>query len=619
MPSRLGKALAYAGACIVSTLCVVGASRQSSPEAVSYHSPTALAADAAGRFIYVADETAMAVIRVDLRDNSTRTISLPGRPTGIAVAKASDRLYVTGDTPAGVVWAVDLATGAIESTVTVGQGARSPVLSADESVLYVCNRFDNDVSVVDLKQNREVTRVPAVREPIASALSPDGKLLIVGNDKPAVPATASQVASAVTLIDTGTNKPVSNIELSDGGVSIRGIAISPDGEYAFVTHILGRHHQPATQLDDGWLTTNAVSIIDVGQRARLGTILLDQPRRGAANPWGVAITEDGRKLFVSLAGVHELAVIEWPELLQQLKTIGSAAPVAARQEYRAEGRPDTDLGFMRKHLARRQLSGRGPRPLIVSGGRAYVGMYFSGSIESVSVDAVSVASSVIAIGPQPAETEVRRGERLFNDGSIAFQGWLSCSTCHPDGRSDGLNWDLSNDGIGNPKNTKSLLLSHKTPPVMWTGLFSTLDDCVPFEVRTVLFSARPPQDSAAIVAYLSSLKPTPSPFLEKGQLTESAKRGEAVVQKAGCSECHKGEFLTAMEKRLVGVYTSGDPDEFDIPTWREVWRTAPYLHDGRAASMKEIFTDFDPENRHGKHQNLSPQELDDLVQFVLSQ
>jgi cytochrome c peroxidase len=291
----------------------------------------------------------------------------------------------------------------------------------------------------------------------------------------------------------------------------------------------------------------------------------------------------------------------------------------SRQEYRAAGRPDTDLGFMRKYLTRKQLTGRSPRSLVVSGGRAYAGMFFTGSVESVSVDDISAIPNVIPIGSQPVESEVRQGERLFNDASIAFQGWLSCSTCHPDGRADGLNWDLSNDGIGNPKNAKSLLLSHETPPVMWTGLFETLADCVPFEIRTILFSGRPPQDSAAIVAYLRSLKPTPSPFLANGELTESARRGEAAVQKAGCNECHRGEFLTSMERRSVGVYSDGDPREFDVPTWREVWRTAPYLHDGRATSVKEIFTRFDPENRHGRHQTLSPQELDDLVQFVLSQ
>ena len=43
------------------------------------------------------------------------------------------------------------------------------------------------------------------------------------------------------------------------------------------------------------------------------------------------------------------------------------------------------------------------------------------------------------------------------------------------------------------------------------------------------------------------------------------------------------------------------------------------LRDAAAASVKDIFTTFDPENMHGRHQSLSPQELDDLVQYVLSQ
>lgn len=638
IPSPTSRAVAYGGFCIVCALSIggaVGAAVQRSAAAqrgdealeAAYHSPTALAADLSGRFIYVADETASAVVRFDVRDDSTQTIALPGQPTGVALNKAADRLYVTGDSPDNVVWVVDLITGSVDGAIAVGHAPRSPVLSADESMLYVCNRFDNDVSVIDLKQRREVKRVSALREPIASALTPDGKTLIVGNDKPSGPSTAPRVASVVTLIDTTTNERVSDIQLLDGGVSVRGLAISPDGRYAFVSHILGRHHQPATQLNDGWLTTNAVSVIDIHDRTRLSTILLDQPGRGAANPWGVAVSEDGRKLSVSLAGVHELAVIDLPALLDHLRTLKDKAPsldtsqAAPSQVYGAVGGPDTNLRFMQKYLVRRPLRGHGPRALVVRGGRAYVGMYFSGTVESVDVDDAPAESKVVTLGSQPAESEGRLGERLFNDGSMSFQGWLSCSTCHPEGRADGLNWDLSNDGIGNAKNVKSLLLSHKTPPVTWTGLFADLEDCVPFEIRTALFSARPARDAAAIVAYLSSLEPIPSPLLENenGELSESARRGQDMVQKAGCTECHRGEFFTIMGKRSVGVYTTGDPREFDIPTWREVWRTAPYLHDGRAATVKEIFTKFDPENRHGKHQQLSPQGLDDLVQFVLSQ
>jgi cytochrome c peroxidase len=47
-------------------------------------------------------------------------------------------------------------------------------------------------------------------------------------------------------------------------------------------------------------------------------------------------------------------------------------------------------------------------------------------------------------------------ERLFHDATIGHQSWQSCASCHPDGRAGGLNWDLLNDGIGNPKNTKSV-------------------------------------------------------------------------------------------------------------------------------------------------------------------
>ncbi|MHC4147198.1 MAG: cell surface protein, partial [Planctomycetota bacterium] len=68
-------------------------------------------------------------------------------------------------------------------------------------------------------------------------------------------------------------------------------------------------------------------------------------------------------------------------------------------------------------------------------------------------------------------TAERRGEMLFNDALLCFQSWQSCASCHPsDARVDALNWDLLNDGLGNPKNTKSLLLSHETPPAMITGI-----------------------------------------------------------------------------------------------------------------------------------------------------
>ena len=108
-------------------------------------------------------------------------------------------------------------------------------------------------------------------------------------------------------------------------------------------------------------------------------------------------------------------------------------------------------------------------------------------------------SGLRTVGPEatggyylgPPVTDAGRGKMLFNDATLSFQGRLSCATCHPDGRSDGLFGDLTNDGIGNTKNAKSLLFSHETPPVTATGLFPSLDACVPFEVKTILFSGAP--------------------------------------------------------------------------------------------------------------------------------
>ena len=589
----------------------------------AYHSPIALVADSAGKTLYVADETRSDVIQVDVASgNVVRNISLPGPPTGLAINKASNRLYVTLGFPSNSVQVLDLSGGTAEPRIAAGHTPGAPVLSLDESTLYVCNRFRNDISLIDLGQGRETKRISVLREPVAAALTPDGKTLIVGNARPDGPATAAHVSSAISLIDTRRNELVSTVPLLNGGVDVRGIAASPDNRYAFVSHVLARFHAPATQLDKGWLTTNAVGVIDLERRSLLHTILLDQVGRGAGNPWGVACTRDGRRLCVALSGVHELGVVDLPELLKRLETLPPAGGASQdpQSDYRTLHRPDTDLRFLQNYLIRVPLKGKGPRSLALAGGRAFTGMYYSGTVESVDLERPQPESSRIPLGSQPPPNEIRQGDLLFHDATVSQQGWQSCSTCHFDGRADGLNWDLTNDGIGNAKNTKSLVFSHATPPVTWTGVFPTLDDCVPYEIKTILFASRPKQDAAAIVAFLKSMRPVPSPHLVNGELGPAARRGERVFQKALCVNCHSGEYRTAMESRDIGTSTPADRMRtFDIPTLREVWRTAPYLHDGRAATVKDIFTKFDPANLHGKHAGLTPAELDDLAEYVLSQ
>jgi hypothetical protein len=206
--------------------------------------------------------------------------------------------------------------------------------------------------------------------------------------------------------------------------------------------------------------------------------------------------------------------------------------------------------------------------------------------------------------------------------TICHQGWQSCASCHPDGRVDGLNWDLLNDGPGNPKNTKSLVLSCQTPPAMSLGVRGSAEEAVRSGLRHTLFAKRHESEAAAIDAYLRSLRPLPSPQLLKGALNKSALRGKALFEstRTGCSTCHPPGLLTDLRSYDVGTRASYDKltDKFDTPTLVELWRTAPYLHDGSAATVLEVLTMRNAHDRHGRASNLSRRQLDDLCAYLLS-
>jgi cytochrome c peroxidase len=120
--------------------------------------------------------------------------------------------------------------------------------------------------------------------------------------------------------------------------------------------------------------------------------------------------------------------------------------------------------------------------------------------------------------------------------------------------------------------------------------------------------------------YLKALKPLPSPYLVDGKLSESARRGQAVFRKAGCALCHTGPYLTNLQKYNVGTAMGPDAGrQFDTPGLVEIWRTAPYLCDGRAATIKDVLTRYNPDDKHGRTSDLSEGEIEDLAEFVLSQ
>jgi len=216
---------------------------------------------------------------------------------------------------------------------------------------------------------------------------------------------------------------------------------------------------------------------------------------------------------------------------------------------------------------------------------------------------------------------VRKGELYFHDARLCFQGWQSCASCHPgNGRADGLNWDLRNDGVSNAKNTKSLLFAHQTPPAMSLGVRDNAETAVRAGIQYILLTSQPDEVAVAMDAYLKSLKPVPSPYLLKGKPSRAARRGQKVFQRAGCASCHPSGLFTDLQQYDVGTRHVFDrpEDKFDTPTLIELWRTAPYLHDGSAITVLDVLTTRNPKDEHGKTSGLSGQELDDLCAYLLS-
>ncbi len=612
-----------------------------------YLSPSALAADEHGKTLYVAEATAKQVACVKFQISNlkfqiltaeiTGIIRVPAEPTGLALSADGAQLYVTCAGPevlrtpyGGRLCVIETAANKIIKQIPVGHGARSPVLDPDGGMLYVCNRFSNDVSVINTRKNKHIAKINVLREPFAADITPDGKWLFVGNHLPDGPADAESVACKVSVINTKTMDIDITISLPNGSTALSGITVCPDGRYVYVSHILARYTVPTSQLERGWMNTNALSIIDAKNRELIDTVLLDDVDNGAANPWAVSCTADGKYICVTHAGTGELSIIDAPALMNKIRTRYSMldtryssriSPAVGWAGKNRESGVENELSFLYGIRQRIKLCGKGPRALAIVGWRVYVAEYFTDSITLVDISKESrLETTALPLGPIPQMTRSRRGEMLFNDASLCFQNWQSCASCHPGGgRADALNWDLLNDGIGNPKNTKSLLLAHKTPPAMITGVRDRAETAVRSGIKHILFATCPEEDAIAIDEYVKSLKPVPSPYLVNGRLSRSARRGRKVFDKAGCASCHKGPLYTDLQKYDVGTGKGLDKDvEFDTPTLVEIWRTAPYLYDGRAATMKEVLTTHNPGDKHGATSNLTDNEINDLARFILS-
>lgn len=603
---------------VLLNVILIGCIGMQSAMAGDYLSPEALVPLEKGKLLLVVERTGKQLAFLDTSSNEViRKILLEREPTGAAVSRNGKSLYVTVGTGPGELLVIDTKSGKIRDRIPAGHTPVAPVLSKNGKKLYVCSRFDTAVSVIDLRKGKIVKTIPVMREPIEADITPDGRYLFVANHMPDGRADQEYVASKLSVIDTKTDTVLKHIKLVNGAEGMREVVVSPDGKFAYATHLMARFQVPTSQIERGWINTNAISVVRVEDQELLYTVLLDDVDLGFANPWAIDISDDGKLLAVSSAGNHEVRLIDLPAMTEKIdQSVDAMGEDAEAMHLNAHN----DLSFISGVSSRIRLKGKGPRALRFTGDKIYLAEYFSDSIGVVELAGTGNTPVVhsIPVGPQVPMDQVRLGEYFFNDASLCFQNWQSCASCHSnDGRTDALNWDLLNDGIGNPKNVKSLLYSHKTPPAMATGVRAMAEVAVRAGIKYIQFAVRPEEDAEAIDAYLKSLEPVPSPKLVDGHLSQAALRGEALFSREGCIQCHSGPYYTDMKLHDLGTGLGQDVGKgFDTPTLVEVWRTSPYLHDGRVVTMEELVRVHNPVREYGKQGPMPEDEVSDLAEYV---
>jgi DNA-binding beta-propeller fold protein YncE len=575
------------------------------------HSPLVVAFSPNDSVLAVGDATTPGLTLMDPETREiTARIPLAGKPEGLAWSGDGKRIFAS-QTGAGNVAEIDAASGRITRQFPTGRYPSGLQFVRKAGLLLVCDRGLDRLAILDSATGKTLAHIPVGRQPMRVSVSADGLLAAVSNLIPATAATAPDHATEVTLVDLTKMAVSASVRLPTGSTNARGIAIDATGRTAYVVHTLGRFHLPTTQLDRGWVNTNALSIIDLTSATRSATVLLDQIMDGAADPWGIAIDPQGDHLFITLSGVHQLAVLDRRKLTAML----GSDPDAFTNDLSALHRG----GILR----RVDLPVQGPRGIAVSadGRRIAAAGYFSGGVVLLDGDAANPV--FLPLGPQSAPDPVRRGEISFHDAGRCYQRWLSCATCHADARADGLNWDLLNDGVGNPKNARSMLLSHATPPVMSVGVRDSMETAVRAGFVHIQFTQPEPGEAEAVSAYLSSLQPVVSPYrLPDGSFSAAAERGEKIFHRksVGCAQCHPAPLYTNLGLKDVGTATPLDrgKTQYDVPTLVELWRTPPYLHDGRAATLRDVLIHHNPDDDHGDLSALKPVEIEDLIEYLLS-
>jgi YVTN family beta-propeller protein len=587
-----------------------------------YKTPVNLALTPDGSELWVACEASGSTVVIDTASAlKVAEIEVGGQPHDVTFTADGSTAYVTNRLDDSMS-AIDVESREVVSTLNVGDEPHGLLADPTGRFVFVLNSGQDSISVLDGETLEEVKRLTASRVPWSLAVSPDGKTLLVTNALSRFTEPRTPPLSEVTVIETARGVVQDRFEVRDANL-LQGIAWHPSGEYAVTTLNRTKNLVPMTRLLQGWTITNGIGI--VWPDGRVDQVLLDQPDIAFPDAADVAMTPDGRHAVVSSSGSNRVAIVDLEKLMEILD--GASARERERVLPNHLGKATE---FVRSFVA----TGASPRGLTVShdSRTAYVANALDDSVTVIDLASATAVERIDLGGPKEI-SQTRRGEILFHSADIAFRRQFSCHTCHPDGHVDGITYDIEPDGIGvDPVDNRTLRGIYDTAPFKWSGLNKTLQrQCGP---RLAVFFTRispfAPDELAALERYITTIPRPPNRHRALGApLTEAQRAGKYVYERTHtndgrrlseterCVSCHPGPLYTDRQKHDVG--TKGPLDrkgELDTPHLTNIYDSAPYLHDGRSISLEEIWTVFNPYDKHGVTNDLTKDQLNHLIEYL---
>ncbi|WP_031407536.1 beta-propeller fold lactonase family protein [Geobacillus vulcani] len=605
-----------------------------------------------GRYVYTANIDVDTVTVVNTKTKKKEAEIPVGRePRQLALSPDGRTLYVSCmyDDEVDVV---SLAKRKVIDRWKTGIEPFGIVTSPDGTEVYVANYRSGTVSVFDAESGKRIKDIQAGDRPRALALTADGRKLYV----------TQYLAAKVTVIDAKKRKVIKEIALAPSpdqadrkksqGLpnTLEQIVIAPDGKKAYVPHLLTNVDTPI-QFEE--TVFPAISVIDVtndvelrDERKELFAAInvtdVHNETIIVSNPYDVAFSPDGGKAYAVMSGSEDLVVFD-------LRRGGKATQIL------------------------RRIHGNNPRGVAISpaGNVLYVHNAMSHDVAVINTGGKSPYAkakqedgTIRLIAKDSLSPLVREGKTIFYSANsdefainITGNNWMSCASCHSDGDINGLTLMTAKG----PRNVPSNILATKTGLFMWDGSRDDFTDYIhtvqgEMGGMTAIDPSKPLPPKVqhmfdAMLAYLNDPRSFPvpkSPYRKAdGRLTEEAQEGERLFNgKGNCLRCHGGEYFTDSVKAVgpdgklttantaylhdIGTANPKDrasqgdararftnprtPKQWDTPTLRGVWATAPYLHDGSAKTIEEAIR----RHRTKEVSTLTPGEIAAIAAYVRS-